>query len=131
MRSSIALARWVAIALVVGMLGWPAARIATAAPSALVRMGFLDGDANAEPYYAQEKQIFARYGLTVTTRGNLGGANVLRALKAGTIDVGFANVVSLAGEVLTAATIQPPLDVAARYGIISPMQAMALIGRLR
>ncbi len=48
---------------------------------------------------AREENLCTRYGLTtVTTRGNLGGANVLRALKAGAIDIGFANVVSLAGE---------------------------------
>ncbi len=123
MQSQIALSRWLIAALIVGTLATPAARVASAAPPDLVRMGFLDGDANSEPYYAQEKKIFARYGLTVTTRGNLGGANVLRELKAGAIDIGFANVVSLAGEVQRGAplVLLAPGEV---YNSASPTSAL-------
>jgi len=121
LRSFARLARRALITIFAGALLLPVAGRA-AAPD-LVRMGFLDGDANAEPYYAQEKKIFARYNLVVTTQGNLGGANVLRALKAGKIDLGFANVVSLAGEVQHGAplVLLAPGEV---YNAASPTSAL-------
>jgi len=121
LRSFDRIARRALISVVAGALLFPVAGRA-AAPD-LVRMGFLDGDANAEPYYAQEKKIFARYRLVVTTQGDLGGANVLRALKAGRIDVGFANIVSLAGQVQHGAplVLLAPGEV---YNAASPTSAL-------
>lgn len=72
---------------------------ASAQSTTLIRMGFLDGDANAEPLYAQATGVFRRAGITVTTNGTLSGAKVLEALEARRIDIGFSNVVSLAGQV--------------------------------
>jgi NitT/TauT family transport system substrate-binding protein len=67
------------------------ARAATA-----IRIAVSNGDVAAEPLYAQDRGIFAAAGLDATIATNLQGAATLAALHAGTIDVGFANIVSIA-----------------------------------
>jgi NitT/TauT family transport system substrate-binding protein len=67
--------------------------------SATVRIGMLPGDDNFVPIYAEETGVFARYGLAPKYDLTLSGGRVLEALKAGTVDVGFSNTISIAKEI--------------------------------
>lgn len=59
-----------------------------------IRIGVVNTDVSSEPVYADAAGFFQRAGLraAITTYAN--GKQVLDALAAGTLDVGFANVVS-------------------------------------
>lgn len=77
--------------------------VAGGAPSSLgaqaptpIRIGVSHSDVAAEPLYGVQTGIFRRAGLAATLMPGMQGAAVLRALHAGTIDVGFVNIVSIA-----------------------------------
>jgi NitT/TauT family transport system substrate-binding protein len=62
-----------------------------------VRVGNVGiSDAGAESLYAQSTGIFKKYGLSAEVTGVSGGGAVIAAIVGGSLDVGFANVVSLA-----------------------------------
>jgi ABC-type nitrate/sulfonate/bicarbonate transport system substrate-binding protein len=61
-----------------------------------IRIGLSNSDVAAEPLYAQRTGIFARAGLTAALTSGMPGAAVLGALRNGTIDIGFVNIVSIA-----------------------------------
>jgi NitT/TauT family transport system substrate-binding protein len=62
-----------------------------------VRVGNIGiSDAGAESLYAQGTGIFKKYGLAAEVTGVSGGGAVIAAIVGGSLDVGFANVVSLA-----------------------------------
>jgi len=65
------------------------------APTA-IRIGVSNSDVAAEPLYGQQTGVFRRAGLAATLTPGMQGAAVLHALRAGTIDVGFVNIVSIA-----------------------------------
>jgi NitT/TauT family transport system substrate-binding protein len=81
-------------------LAWPRSAVAqgSGAP-AIVRIGMLPGDDNFVPIYAEETGVFRRYALTPQYDLTLSGGRVLEALKAGTVDVGFSNTISIAKEI--------------------------------
>jgi ABC-type nitrate/sulfonate/bicarbonate transport system substrate-binding protein len=67
---------------------------------ATVRIAISDTDLASEPLYAQQTGIFARAGLDVRlSPSRHGGAGVIAELEAGTIDVGFSNLISIAAAV--------------------------------
>jgi len=71
--------------------------LGAAAPAATtVRIGISNSDVAAEPLYANERGTFARAGLAATVTTGMQGGAVLDALANGTIDIGFANIVSIA-----------------------------------
>lgn len=82
------------LALVLVLGGMPAPSYA-AAPTA-VRIGLSSSDVAAGPLYAQETGVFRRAGLDATLSMGMQGSAVLAALHKGTIDIGFANIVSIA-----------------------------------
>jgi len=53
-------------------------------------------DAGAESLYAQATGVFKKYGLAAEVTGVSGGGAVIAAIVGGSLDIGFANVVSLA-----------------------------------
>lgn len=81
--------------LALGIFALPSVALAQ---SAVVRIGMLPGDDNSEPIYAEETGVLAKYGLTPQYDLTLSGGRVLEALKAGKIDVGFSNMISIAKE---------------------------------
>jgi NitT/TauT family transport system substrate-binding protein len=91
--------RWfVASVLAAPVLAAPAA-VAAAAPG-VVRVAISDSDLAAEPLYGSAAGIFRRYGLhVVLVPSRDGGAGVIRALRAGTIDVGFSNLISVSATI--------------------------------
>lgn len=71
----------------------------TQAP-AVIRIAISDTDLSAEPLYAKEAGIFTRAGLDVRlSDSKRGGAGVIADIKAGSIEVGFSNLISIAGAV--------------------------------
>jgi NitT/TauT family transport system substrate-binding protein len=62
----------------------------------VVRVGVSNTDAAAQPLYSQETGIFRRLGIDARITGGMQGGPIIDAIKAGTIDVGFANIVSIA-----------------------------------
>ncbi len=81
------------LALVAG--GVPSSSLAAPAPTA-IRIGISNSDVAAEPLYAQETGVFRKAGLAATLTPGMQGSAVLGALRKGTIDVGFVNIVSIA-----------------------------------
>jgi ABC-type nitrate/sulfonate/bicarbonate transport system substrate-binding protein len=79
----------------------------------VVRLGILPGDDNAEPYYAEDTGIFRRAGIAAQIDSTLSGGRVIAAIKAGSIDIGFSNVISVAGEIQhgTALVILAPANI--------------------
>jgi ABC-type nitrate/sulfonate/bicarbonate transport system substrate-binding protein len=75
--------------------GVPSAPLAAQAPTA-IRIGISNSDVAAEPLYATQTGVFRRAGLAATLAPGMQGSAVLNALRAGTIDVGFVNIVSIA-----------------------------------
>jgi len=53
-------------------------------------------DATSEPYVAQNAGIFKKYGLDATVVGLSGGGAVVAAVVGGSLDIGFANIISAA-----------------------------------
>jgi NitT/TauT family transport system substrate-binding protein len=73
---------------------------ATDAQLAIVRIAISDTDLASEPLYAQETGIFRRAGIDVQiSPSTSGGAGVIAALRAGTLDIGFSNLISIAAAV--------------------------------
>lgn len=67
---------------------------------AVIRIALSDTDLSAEPLYAAQTGILQKYGITAQfSPSTAGGAGVIRAIKAGTIDMGFSNLISIAGAV--------------------------------
>jgi ABC-type nitrate/sulfonate/bicarbonate transport system substrate-binding protein len=65
-----------------------------------MRIAISDTDLAAEPLYALKAGIFRRAGLDVRlSDSKRGGAGVIADIKAGTIDAGFSNLISIAGAV--------------------------------
>lgn len=91
---------------------------ATRAQTAPVRIGVLPGEFAAQPWYADDLGIFAKYGLSVQIEPITSGAAGAAALVSGALDIIFTNVLSVAlayqkGLPLTAlamATIYTPED---------------------
>lgn len=71
---------------------------ASAAPVA-IRIGTSSTDVAGEPFYADATGAYRRHGLVAKVTAGMSGADVLEALDAGTIDIGFANVISVAGAI--------------------------------
>jgi NitT/TauT family transport system substrate-binding protein len=77
-----------------------AARQAAGQGLPVVRVAISDTDLAAEPLYAQETGAFRRAGLNARlSDSKRGGAGVIADIKAGTIDVGFSNLISIAAAV--------------------------------
>jgi len=67
---------------------------------AVIRVAISDTDLSAEPLYAKETGIFQRAGLDVRlSDSKRGGAGVIADIRAGTIEVGFSNLISIAAAV--------------------------------
>ncbi len=66
----------------------------TSPPVASIRVGYIPIVDCLPLYVAQDKGIFAKHGLTAELTPLQGGPRVIEALSAGSIDVGYANLVS-------------------------------------
>lgn len=79
----------------------------TAADSpAVIRIETSDYDLSAEPYYGVAAGIFARHGITLQFLPAVeGGANMIRDVGANKADIGFSNLISIAGAVQSGAPI--------------------------
>jgi ABC-type nitrate/sulfonate/bicarbonate transport system substrate-binding protein len=64
-----------------------------------IRIGVSNSDVAAEPLYGVQTGMFRRAGLAATLSPGMQGGAVLRALRTGTIDVGFVNIISTASAV--------------------------------
>jgi ABC-type nitrate/sulfonate/bicarbonate transport system substrate-binding protein len=73
--------------------------VAPAPAATVVRIGLSNSDVAAEPLYAQTTGIFRRAGLDAALTNGMQGSAVIAGLKAGTIDIGFVNIVSTAGAI--------------------------------
>ena len=102
-------ARPLHIVLALALLLTPAAvgrRPAAADAPTVVRIETSDYDLSSEPYYGTAAGIFARHGITLAFLPAVeGGANMVRDVAAGTADVGFSNLISIAGQLQRGAPI--------------------------
>jgi ABC-type nitrate/sulfonate/bicarbonate transport system substrate-binding protein len=73
--------------------------IAPAHGATVIRIGTSSTDVAGEPFYADERGTYRKHGLSATVTPGMSGADVIEALDAGTIDIGFANVISVAGAI--------------------------------
>jgi NitT/TauT family transport system substrate-binding protein len=71
-----------------------AAPLPLAAGPSTIRIGVINTDVSAEPVYAQAAGIFRANGISADIRTFTNGKQVLDGLESGTLDVGFANLVS-------------------------------------
>lgn len=71
-------------------------RATGAQTSPVVRIGVVPGEFSAQPWYADEVGIFAKYGLKVQISPFTSGAAGAAALVSGAFDIIFTNVLSLA-----------------------------------
>lgn len=94
-------------ALLVAQTGAFAARPARAADApAVIRIETSDYDLSAEPSYGVAAGIFARHGISLEIQSAIeGGANMVRDVAAGKADVGFSNLISIAGAIQAGAPI--------------------------
>jgi NitT/TauT family transport system substrate-binding protein len=77
-----------------------APRVTAADTPAVIRIETSDYDLSAEPYYGVAAGIFARHGITLQFLPAVeGGANMIRDVGAGKADIGFSNLISIAGAV--------------------------------
>jgi NitT/TauT family transport system substrate-binding protein len=101
-------------------------RLPAAADQTLVRVETSDYDLSAEPFYGMEAGIFARHGLRLELLPAVeGGANMIRDVGAGTADVGFSNLISIA----TAMQHGAPIVLIAPAGLYdrsSPVNALVV-----
>jgi NitT/TauT family transport system substrate-binding protein len=73
---------------------------------AVIRIETSDYDLSAEPYYGVAAGIFARHGITLQFLPAVeGGANMIRDVGANKADIGFSNLISIAGAVQSGAPI--------------------------
>jgi NitT/TauT family transport system substrate-binding protein len=76
------------------LVGLPITSLAQTTPTP-VRVGVLGyTDATSTPLYAQSAGFFKKYGLEAKITPFTGGGAVIAALAGGSIDVGFANIIS-------------------------------------
>ena len=77
------------------------ARPAVAADApAVIRIETSDYDLSSEPFYGTSAGIFAKHGITLELqRAVEGGANMIRDVGAGKADIGFSNLISIAGAI--------------------------------
>jgi NitT/TauT family transport system substrate-binding protein len=81
----------------VGLL--PHLALAADAP-AVIRVETSDYDLSAEPFYGIAAGIFARHGITLDILPAVeGGANMIRDVGANKADIGFSNLISIAGAI--------------------------------
>jgi len=67
---------------------------------AVIRIETSDYDLSAEPSYGVAAGIFARHGITLEFEPAVeGGANMIRDVGAGKADIGFSNLISIAGAI--------------------------------
>lgn len=85
--------RWSTI-LTAALLACAAFGRLEAQPSVSVRIGVVNTDVSSEPVYAESQGYFKQAGLTDAIATFSNGAQVLDGLAAGSLDVGFVNVVS-------------------------------------
>jgi NitT/TauT family transport system substrate-binding protein len=87
--------------LFVAQSGAFAARPAAAADApAVIRIETSDYDLSSEPFYGVAAGIFARHRITLDVQSAVeGGANMIRDVAAGKADVGFSNLISIAGAI--------------------------------
>ena len=78
---------------------------AGSAQESVLRVSTVPIDAGAEPYYAADQGFFKAAGLNVEVTSASQGAVILPGVIAGAIDVGFANLSSLAGAVAKGAPL--------------------------
>jgi ABC-type nitrate/sulfonate/bicarbonate transport system substrate-binding protein len=72
----------------------------------VIRVETSDYDLSAEPSYGVAAGIFARHGITLEIQSAIeGGANMVRDVAAGNADVGFSNLISIAGAIQAGAPI--------------------------
>lgn len=89
--------RLVASAVMLAMVAVTAPAAVCGADADVVRIGVSNTDGVAgQPLYADKLGIFKRRGIEATITGGMQGGPVIDAVEAGTIDVGGANVVSIA-----------------------------------
>jgi len=93
------LARIAIVALTLQALALTVPQVGTSAEPTVIRIGVSDTDAAAQPLYAQQTGIFRRAGLDAKIVGGMQGGPVLDGIAAGAIDVGFANIVSIASAI--------------------------------
>lgn len=70
-----------------------------AAQTATVRMATSPAESYAQPFFAQDAGIFAKYGIDAQIQTLANGASVLTALAGGVIDVGVGTIVGIAAAV--------------------------------
>ncbi len=81
-------------------------RPAAADAPAVVRIETSNYDLSSEPYYGVAAGIFARHGMTLEFLPAVeGGANMMRDVAGGAADVGFSNLISIAGALQRGAPI--------------------------
>lgn len=68
----------------------------TAAPATTLRIGVIPVEAGAEPFYALDMGFFKKHGLDVDLQTMQNGASIAAAVASGSLDVGFADTVSIA-----------------------------------
>jgi NitT/TauT family transport system substrate-binding protein len=96
---------------------WPArARAATA-----LRLSTIPIDTGAQVFYADETGIFRKHGLDTTIQTISNGAAIIAAAMGNAIDIGFANIVSLA----VAHKRGLPLTIVAPAAMYSPIKTAA------
>ena len=89
--SRLAICGVLALALLAG-----SARATQAQTAPLLRIGVVPGEFSAQPWYADDLGIFAKYGLNVEISRLTSGAAGLAAVGSGALDIVFTNVLSLA-----------------------------------
>jgi NitT/TauT family transport system substrate-binding protein len=77
----------------------------TAQDTTLIRLSTVPIDGGGEPYYAAAQGFFKAAGLNVEVTSAAQGAVILPGVTAGAVDIGFANMGSLAGAVAKGAPL--------------------------
>src|SRR3984957_15650357 len=91
--------RMLRIALVLSLSFLPFAASAQTAPAqapATIRLGVITVEAAAEAFYALDMGFFKKQGLDVDLQIMQNGASIASAVAGGSLDVGFADTVSIA-----------------------------------
>jgi NitT/TauT family transport system substrate-binding protein len=89
-----------AVILLVAQAGTFPRLAAGADTPAVIRVETSDYDLSSEPFYGVAAGIFARHGITLDIQSGVeGGANMIRDVGAGKADVGFSNLISIAGSI--------------------------------
>jgi len=86
----------VALALSLSLLPLGAAAQTAPAPATTIRLGVITVDAAAEAFYALDMGFFKQQGLDVDLQIMQNGASIAAAVAGGSLDVGFADTISIA-----------------------------------